>query len=470
MRARGRISRRDFLRASAGGAAAALVAACIPVASPAAEEQGAAPMEAVELSISHWWGNAFSEGSNALAVFEEKTGIKVVEDQAGGGNEKMLLQFAAGTAPDALMMNSPGNAPFFREGLLLPVDDALAAQNVDNTKWATDQLLENGYKGKIMGLSLFPMQTIMIYANKGLVEETGIELPVWGDSTKDASSDFDTWTWDDLLELGRRATKRRDDGTVEQWGLDASWGGLGSFWDHWKYPIYDLGGTEFDDAWGYEETECLINSPECAQAIQRHVDLILKENVTPTPEASSGIEGGLFRAGKLTAVWSYSGAHIFPPDEISFEQIYISFPWDKRRAMGVGANYWAVNKDAQNLDAAFTWTILDTTDWDLLEEQMPFSLAPYDTQTHLEQLPAGPYREAHLITLSRTNMSACAQCTENVVFYPRWTGGRNTIFGREMSAALGKIYLEEMTVQEALDDVKAKVDVEIQENMAKESS
>ena len=67
-------------------------------------------------------------------------------------------------------------------------------------------------------------------------------------------------------------------------------------------------------------------------------------------------------------------------------------------------------------------------------------------------------------------MSACAQCTENVVFYPRWTGGRNTIFGREMSAALGKIYLEEMTVQEALDDVKAKVDAEIQENMAKESS
>ena len=39
-----------------------------------------------------------------------------------------------------------------------------------------------------------------------------------------------------------------------------------------------------------------------------------------------------------------------------------------------------------------------------------------------------------------------------------------------MSAALGKIYLEEMTVQDALDDVKAKVDVEIQENMAKESS
>ena len=83
-----------------------------------------------------------------------------------------------------------------------------------------------------------------------------------------------------------------------------------------------------------KETECLINSPECVQAIQRHVDLILKENVTPTPEASSGIEGGLFRAGKLTAVWSYSGAHIFPPGRNIFRAGLYFLPLGQKACYG----------------------------------------------------------------------------------------------------------------------------------------
>jgi endogenous inhibitor of DNA gyrase (YacG/DUF329 family) len=164
----------------------------------------------------------------------------------------------------------------------------------------------------------------------------------------------------------------------------------------------------------------------------------------------------------------YSGAHIVPPETTPFEQAYIAYPIDKHRCQNIGANFWAVNKDSKHLAEATEFAILGTTDWDILEEQMGFSLAPYETRKHIDVMPAGPFRECHEISLSRQRFSKCPQCQDDVVMFTRWYGSRGLSFRTEMGNAIGAILMGEVGVQEAMDEVKAKVDQEIQEKIAEE--
>jgi hypothetical protein len=210
--------------------------------------------EGVELFVSHWWGNSFSEASRAFEVYTEKTGNTIAEDQGGGAGIQTLTEFAAGTAGDVYLVDTVGDAgAMLRAGVFLPLDSALDASGIDMDLWTTDPMLENGFEGQIMGLSLFPQQNMMIFVNTELAAETGIELPVWGDSLKDASPEFDTWTWEnEMLEFVKAGTKIKADGTHEQWGIDANWGGLSGYWDQIRYRIFSNGGWEFDDSWGWK--------------------------------------------------------------------------------------------------------------------------------------------------------------------------------------------------------------------------
>ena len=70
-----RMSRRNFLQLSAAGTAGALLAACAgqPAAAPAAEEGGdMMAEEAVEIRLSHWWGE---QHNHWLPIVEEKTNV-----------------------------------------------------------------------------------------------------------------------------------------------------------------------------------------------------------------------------------------------------------------------------------------------------------------------------------------------------------------------------------------------------------
>ena len=75
-----RMSRRGFLQLSAAGTASALLAACAgqPAAAPAAEESGdTMTEEAVEIRLSHWWGE---QHNHWLPIVEEKTNVTVAQE------------------------------------------------------------------------------------------------------------------------------------------------------------------------------------------------------------------------------------------------------------------------------------------------------------------------------------------------------------------------------------------------------
>lgn len=478
-------SRRMFLRGAAVVTGSALLAACgatptpvpptatpkpsAPSASaPTATVAAAVPATKIggTIRVAHWWGKAFSEKSTALKIFMDKTGVTVNEEPNSPGGEgvmKLITQIAAGTGPDVSMIDATGNGYFYPKDIIMPIEDAMAKYNLDDKKWAIDQKMENGYKGHTMGLSLFPMQTSTLFLNKKMAEETGMKLPYWGDPKGPANADFDSWRWADLLEFLKRGTKVKADGTVEQYGIDSAGNGIAGLIAGCPDRIYELGGTQFDEGtWTYEEKECKINSPQAVRAIQDILDLDVKYHYGPTDTYAQGIEGGLFRAGKSMASWCWSGAHIYPPENLSFEPTYIMMPWDNNPIQEVGANYFSVFKASKSKDAAAAFAIMMATDWDICEQSKQFALPSYDSVAHAMLETKPKYLEGYMLWLCRTKLGKCPACATNVKYMPRWAGGlARAAFDASFNVNYGKAKLGELTVQQAMDNVKKETDAAI---------
>ena len=106
------LSRRDFLRASAGFTSLAFLAACAPAPSgaPAAGGEAAAPSgDVVTITFAGWGGPEEDEGVQAaIKQFEsEQDKIKVTWLHTTENYlEKLLTDIAAGTPPDTAFIGS----------------------------------------------------------------------------------------------------------------------------------------------------------------------------------------------------------------------------------------------------------------------------------------------------------------------------------------------------------------------------
>ena len=455
------LNRRDFLRLSAVGAGSVALAACVAPAAPAtsdqpASEAGAAPAQAAtELRFTHWWGEQFQ---HYIPLLEEKTGIKAVEEPSPytGYFEKLLTQLVAGVGPDFMLLDANEFGQFWPSGTVAPVDDYLAAANIDMTKWNVPQNEENGWEGKVMGLSLFTMQDLILHVNKDLADEAGMtaDLPAWG------ADNFDDWTWDDLVEWAKKGTKVNADGTVEQYGLAAN---VAGFNDLHRTLIASNGGAILDDEWNFKETTSLVNSPEAVAALQVLVDAVTVHNIAPTPDAAQAIQGGAYRAQRAVCDITWSTPSIYP-ENVGFEQIYAHLPFIQKRVHAFGANCLSLNAASANLEAAANWMTTFCVDDDVRAEFLQISSVPaYDPLPIVEASPEGRPKTIALINLSRIpGMSTIPEHAEDVANYPRWYGAKASQFMRDtLAAAMQSVVIGSATLQQAMDDAKAKIDAEL---------
>ena len=124
MQSRNTLSRRDFLRVSAGVSGVVLLAACAPGAAPGAAPsagEAAAPgTERVEITFMGWGATEEDEGVKAaIAQFEsEQDAVKVTWLHTPENYlEKLLTDIAAGTPPDtAFIGGAELSAPLFVTG------------------------------------------------------------------------------------------------------------------------------------------------------------------------------------------------------------------------------------------------------------------------------------------------------------------------------------------------------------------
>src|SRR5262245_36101351 len=102
------LSRRDFLRISAGATTGLLLVACAAPGAPGAQGGGAtqasggASKEPVTLRLAYWGFEIEKQGKIQKAFMDSHPNIKVKEEVTAWGTywQKMLTATAAGDAPD----------------------------------------------------------------------------------------------------------------------------------------------------------------------------------------------------------------------------------------------------------------------------------------------------------------------------------------------------------------------------------
>ncbi|MFN8446103.1 MAG: sugar ABC transporter substrate-binding protein [Caldilineaceae bacterium] len=297
------LSRRQFLRLSAGMAGIAALAACAPGAAPQAGSggQAAAPATgAIEVSFMGWGGTEEDEGvKSAIKQFEsEQDKVKVTWLHTPDNYaQKFLANIAAGTPPDTAFVGSDVYQTYIRNQILLDVTDKIQS---DSLVGAPDYFIQPQetnrctVDGKWYGIGSCWVAP-HIYYNADIFQKAGIEPPT--------NSPDEAWDWDKFLEVAKQLTvdangKHPDDAdfdkdNIQQWGVQ--WPTAGTALDA---AILSNGGE-----WVAEKSRLLtIDTPEATQAIQNIADLNLKHHVMPdtaTMQALGMTNTQMLENGKL---------------------------------------------------------------------------------------------------------------------------------------------------------------------------
>lgn len=286
------LSRRDFLRLSAGFAGVAALAACAPApgAAPAASGGAAAAApsgERIEVTFAGWGGTEEDEGVKAaIKQFEsEQDKVKVTWLHTPENYlDKMLADIAAGTAPDTAFIPGDMYRTFIRDGQLLDITDQITA---DSLVGAPDYFIQPqeeqrcAQDGKWYGIGSCWVAP-HIYYNADVLAEAGVEPP--------SNDPAKAWNWDQFLEAAMAITVDVNGKHPNEAGFDPdNVDRYGVHWPTWWIPVHSAmlcnGGDWIDPETG----GLVIDSPESTQAIQNIADLMLKHHVMPSGTAMEAL-------------------------------------------------------------------------------------------------------------------------------------------------------------------------------------
>ncbi len=258
------ISRRDFLRVSAGLAAGAALSACTVAPAPTSSTAAATPasgaaaapsQETVTIRFWNVWGAAREDLMNQI--------IKHFEDENPGIQVKNLVQpfenldqnlfaaIASNDPPEVLMVARSNMLQLADEGLIIPIDDYVTKANLDLTRFYPSEIGNMRWQGKLYSM---PMPT-----GGGITNVELINLDMF---SKAGKPPVIPQTWGELETVAKEFTKTDNRGIV-QVGADVGTDVNGFF--AWLYcnngKIYnqDLTKTAFDSPEGIATLEWMVN-------------------------------------------------------------------------------------------------------------------------------------------------------------------------------------------------------------------
>ncbi len=276
------MSRRGFLRLSAGLAAGATISACtaVPPAQPTTAgtaAPGAPAQEAVSIRFWNVWGAAREELMNEIiATFEEENPGVTVENLVQpfeNRAENLFASIASNEPPEVLMATRAELLQFAHEGLILPIDDYVEQNGLDLSLFYEAEINNMRWDGQLYSM---PMPT-----GGGI---TGLELVNLDMFTAAGIEPVIPQTWQELEEVCRQFTEVDSRGIV-QVGANVVGADVGSFVSSffaWLYcnngSIYsdDLRQPAFNSAEGLATLEWMVNfTNDINGGIQNVIDFFL---------------------------------------------------------------------------------------------------------------------------------------------------------------------------------------------------
>ena len=271
-----------------------------PTAEPATEEAPANP--AADLSgtvrVGSWDNaDALQPWDAAIASFEAAyPNIDVqLEDVPQGYGDKLLAQFAYGTAPDIFQVGDGDVANFAAKGVFEPLDAYISGEKGSlplDTSIFYSAIADIGKVNGSTYLLTKDYSSLVLFYNKDLFDAAGVAYP-----TAD-------WTWDDFTAAAKALTVADASGAVTQWGVQLPDGWGDAYWTRGILPIIYQNGGDIISPDG-TKVSGYLDSDATIEALTWYTDLFLKDKVAPTKADVDALNGqDLFATGKAAMLWT----------------------------------------------------------------------------------------------------------------------------------------------------------------------
>lgn len=330
------LSRRQFLKYTGAGSAAAMAAA---YGLPMRSTQAQPPSDASGRLVIYNFGGEAQQGvyTEAIARFNQRYPNVVVEDlytpfPDGWGQyiTQLQVRVASGLPIDIIAIAIEGVQATIKQDLVLPLDDLIAQEPAfQELVEQVEPSLHNALKGAD-GTTYYltrEWNNMIIHYNTQMFEEAGLEPP------------SPEWTWDDFVETAKVLTKGS--------GGDKVFGFAIPYFNFGLAPWFHTNGTStLTPDW----SDSNLNDPKVLESVKFIHSLVHEHGVSPDVEGTAPFD--LFASGRAAMTaggrWPFAGyiANDFRTVDIT--------PWPRREAGTTvfGSGGWAISKSTQSYDLA----------------------------------------------------------------------------------------------------------------------
>jgi multiple sugar transport system substrate-binding protein len=168
------------------------------------------------LEIWQWWDEG-EGGQEIMKQFKEKAGVEIkwVNVPWDQYQQKLVTGVTAGTGPDLIWFETFAKPSWFIKGIALPIGDYIDHNKPAFQKYHKAVREFYTFKGKTWGYSDEFANSNMLFYNKEMFENNGLEDPLKLYKEK-------KWTWDKFFELGQALTQDTNgDGKIDVYAYDA---------------------------------------------------------------------------------------------------------------------------------------------------------------------------------------------------------------------------------------------------------
>jgi multiple sugar transport system substrate-binding protein len=197
--------RRRYAALAAGAALALAATGCATSTQDEPESDGDGPVELrfQSLAFQEPTIQASQDIVDAWNADHPDVQVEYVQGSWDSVQDQLVTQFQGGTAPDVIHYESAAMSGFAEQGYLADLSGALSDDvtgSVPDGVWETVTVDDQVIAAPTL------LQSYVVFANRGLLEDAGVEIP-----------EGDTWSWDDFQAAAAATTKGNTFGVG--WGL-----------------------------------------------------------------------------------------------------------------------------------------------------------------------------------------------------------------------------------------------------------
>jgi|GEM_PF-1685414 len=367
----------------------------------------------------------FNEGQSAIEV---STTIVPY----GEYDQKLMTQFAGGTAPDVIWTPGPLFPVWAYKDVLLPIQPLLDTDKPDVAGLAAkpEVWCKSRKDGKIYGM---PMHAVLncrgLAYNIGLFKKAGVDLPKYAD-----------WTMDDLDAAVKKIAKPPD-----------IWGATVPLYNGtYLELILSNGGSLFNE----DETKCLLNTDKARAVFKYSVDWLLKSKIAPTPAQQQLLGERVFASDKLATTpfvmtdWDSFKANTKDLAIEAWVAMWPKMPGGKRVSTGDGHPF-VMPKSGKNTKAG--WEFIKYWLWNDTAIQNILKIIPcnYKFIENAKKAVTDPKQLQFLIEP--------AAYADTIV--PTWWGLHTSEVLKIFKEELEAMHLGAKTIEQATDDMVKRINV-----------